>query len=304
VHWKGESDTDDAWRHTISIYKHARYVQVHGKLGRFRQARQLVVQHAWAIDDPQAESLHWLEAATLWNECYQDKFRRPGLVQKLEQQQQQQPPPQPPQPPPALPPLLQRPPSSAPPRADATFPIRGLQRAMVKSMTAAWAAPHFGFADEVVLDPLLRTRDALRGVLAPHGLRLTFLPLLIKAASLALARTPALNGRLDAAGESFTHLAAHNIGVAMDTPRGLIVPNVKGVQGLSLLEIASELARLQALEGELQQSLEYLGTCLGCAPRTGKHSCPSCRTADHADREAPVLVAAVRTPPAHTEPTP
>jgi hypothetical protein len=99
VHWKGESDTDDAWRHTISIYKHARYVQVHGKLGRFRQARQLVVQHAWAIDDPQAESLHWLEAATLWNECYQDKFRRPGLVQKLEQQQQPQPPPQPPQPP-------------------------------------------------------------------------------------------------------------------------------------------------------------------------------------------------------------
>jgi hypothetical protein len=118
---------------------------------------------------------------------------------------------------------------------------------MVKSMTAAWAAPHFGFADEVVLDPLLRTRDALRGVLAPHGLRLTFLPLLIKAASLALARAPALNGRLDAAGEAFTHLAAHNIGVAMDTPRGLIVPNIKGVQELSVLEIALELKRLQGL---------------------------------------------------------
>jgi|1048.fasta_scaffold82909_2 DNA-binding transcriptional MerR regulator len=71
-----------------------------------------------------------------------------------------------------------------------------------------------------------------------------------------------------------------------------------------LSETRAQLARLQALEGELQQSLEYLGTCLGCAPRTGKHSCPSCRTADHADREAPVLVAAVRTPPAHTEPTP
>ena len=117
---------------------------------------------------------------------------------------------------------------------------------MVKSMAAAWAAPHFGFADEVVLDPLLRTRDALRAVLAPHGLRLTFLPLLVKAASLALQRAPALNGRLEAGGEAFTHLGGHNIGIAMDTPRGLIVPNIKGVQDLSVLEIALEMRRLQA----------------------------------------------------------
>ena len=68
-----------------------------------------------------------------------------------------------------------------------------------------------------------------------------------------------------------------------------------------LEETRSQIARLRALETELQQSLEYLGTCLGCAPRTGKHSCPSCRAADHADREAPVLVAAVRSPPASTE---
>ncbi len=44
-----------------------------------------------------------------------------------------------------------------------------------------------------------------------------------------------------------TQRGSHNIGVAMDTPRGLIVPNVKGLQGLSIFGIAQELARLQAL---------------------------------------------------------
>lgn len=41
--------------------------------------------------------------------------------------------------------------------------------------------------------------------------------------------------------------ASHNIGVAMDTSDGLVVPNVKGVQGLTLLEVAAELNRLQEL---------------------------------------------------------
>ena len=48
-------------------------------------------------------------------------------------------------------------------------------------------------------------------------------------------------------GFTFNPLAAHNIGIAMDTPDGLLVPNVKNCQSLSIFEIAAELNRLQVL---------------------------------------------------------
>lgn len=63
-----------------------------------------------------------------------------------------------------------------------------------------------------------------------------------------------------------------------------------------LQETRAHIARLQALEGELSASLDYLRACLRCAPSTGKDSCPRCSAPDHADREAPVLVAAVHAP--------
>ena len=64
-----------------------------------------------------------------------------------------------------------------------------------------------------------------------------------------------------------------------------------------LLETRSQVVRLQALQRELEASLEYLGACLGCAPATTRHACPSCSVPDHADRAAPPLVAAVHAPP-------
>ncbi len=151
---------------------------------------------------------------------------------------------------PAPAPPAPRAPSAAPGGlpADTRVPIRGLQRIMVKSMTAAWDVPHFGYCDEVVMDALMALRGALRPAAEAAGVpKLTFLPLLLKAASLALTQFPTLNAQLSADASELILRGPHNIGVAMDTPRGLIVPSVKGVQALSVLEIAAELARLQAL---------------------------------------------------------
>ncbi len=118
---------------------------------------------------------------------------------------------------------------------------------MVKSMTSAWAVPHFGYCDEVVMDALIEARAALKPAASAAGLKLTFLPFLVKALSMALETHPGLNAQLSGDGQELVLRGAHNIGVAMDTPRGLIVPNVKSVQARSVLEVAQELARLQAL---------------------------------------------------------
>ncbi|PVD23796.1 hypothetical protein C0Q70_17070 [Pomacea canaliculata] len=103
----------------------------------------------------------------------------------------------------------------APIGADRSEPIKGIRKAMVKTMTASLQIPPFGYYDE--------------------------------AASLALLEYPILNSSLDEKCENIIYKASHNIGLAMDTPAGLLVPNVKNVQQLSIFEVAAELNRLQVL---------------------------------------------------------
>uniref|UniRef100_A0A3B4ECU8 Dihydrolipoamide acetyltransferase component of pyruvate dehydrogenase complex n=1 Tax=Pygocentrus nattereri TaxID=42514 RepID=A0A3B4ECU8_PYGNA len=146
-------------------------------------------------------------------------------------------------PPPSIPtPIAPRPVFTG---KDRTEPLKGFQKAMVKTMTAALKIPHFGYKDEVDLTQLVRLRSELKGVAESRGVRLSYMPFFIKAASLGLLHFPVLNASVDEACQNITYKAAHNIGLAMDTPQGLLVPNVKNVQMLSVFEIAVELNRLQ-----------------------------------------------------------
>ncbi|CAL1591799.1 unnamed protein product [Knipowitschia caucasica] len=128
-----------------------------------------------------------------------------------------------------------------------TEPLKGFHKAMVKTMTAALNIPHFGYCDEVDLSRLVSLRKDLQSLTAPQGVRLSYMPFFIKAASLGLLHFPILNASLDEACQNITYKASHNIGLAMDTAQGLLVPNVKNVQTLSVFEIAQELTRLQTL---------------------------------------------------------
>ena len=121
-------------------------------------------------------------------------------------------------------------PSTSPPSvpayltADQTIPISGLQRIMVQTMTTANAIPHFTFGDEVSVDSLAQLRESLKPLMTAQGVKLSFMPFLIKALSLTLRSYPQLNAHTNADCTQLVHRANHNIGIAMDTPKGLAGP--------------------------------------------------------------------------------
>ena len=95
---------------------------------------------------------------------------------------------------------------------------------------AAGRIPQFGYKDEINMDQLVELRALLKARLSEKGVAFSYMPVLIKAVSLALAHHPVLNSTVDPDCTAVTYRADHNVGVAMDTPQGLIVPNIKRVQ--------------------------------------------------------------------------
>jgi 2-oxoisovalerate dehydrogenase E2 component (dihydrolipoyl transacylase) len=131
---------------------------------------------------------------------------------------------------------------------DRIVQLKGYHRLMMQSMTAALQIPHMGFGDELVVTELVRCRRELNDSLQrqpassedsePAKLRLSMLTLLIKACSLALAEHPMVNAVVHDAEACQLRLPSnHNIGIAVDTHRGLVVPVIHSVQKKSLVEI-------------------------------------------------------------------
>ena len=139
---------------------------------------------------------------------------------------------------------------------DKTVPIRGITKAMNKAMSEALTIPHFGYCDEIDIGRLVEVRKRLKSSIAEKGIKLSYMPFFVKACSMSLTEYPIINSYFNAQQETITYKADHNIGVAMDTAHGLLVPNIKSVQLLSVLEIAQELTRLQELgwAGKLGES--------------------------------------------------
>jgi 2-oxoisovalerate dehydrogenase E2 component (dihydrolipoyl transacylase) len=118
---------------------------------------------------------------------------------------------------------------------DTAMEIRGYNRLMVQSMTTSLQIPHMVYGDEI----------NVTGLRTQYRATLPFLPYCIKATSMALTKYPLLNASFDAENNRIMLWADHNIGIAMDTPRGLIVPVIKQVQNKSLSDIVAELQRLK-----------------------------------------------------------
>ncbi|CAM3295408.1 dihydrolipoyllysine-residue acetyltransferase [Halomonas lysinitropha] len=126
-------------------------------------------------------------------------------------------------------------------------PLRGMRAAMARQMVAsASTIPHFQYGEELDVTDLLAMRERLKPEAEARGTKVTLMPFFMKAMALAIRDFPILNSRLNEAGDEIHYLPSCNIGMAVDGKAGLMVPNVKGVERLTLLEIAGEIQRLTA----------------------------------------------------------
>ncbi|BDX06487.1 dihydrolipoyllysine-residue acetyltransferase [Planctobacterium marinum] len=135
-------------------------------------------------------------------------------------------------------------------------PIRGVKAAMAKQMTdSVFTIPHFSVSEEIEMDALIALRQQLKPQFEKQEVKLTFMPIFIKAMSMALKQFPIINAQVNDDCTEVTYFDDHNIGMAVDSKIGLLVPNIKQVQNKSLFEVAQEVNRIveQARAGRLGQ---------------------------------------------------
>jgi len=124
-------------------------------------------------------------------------------------------------------------------------PIKGIKAAMAKQMVASVSSiPHFTFCDEIDLTDLIALRSSLKEQYKQQGIKLTMMPFFIKALSLAMKEYPVLNSKVNDECTELTYFNDHNIGMAVDSKIGLLVPNIKQCQNKSIIDVANAVTRL------------------------------------------------------------
>lgn len=149
-------------------------------------------------------------------------------------------------------------------------PFRGIRRRSAEHLSLAWAViPHVTQQDQADVTELetMRRRQQKRGGEGSADLTLTVF--LIKAVATALRAHPRFNASLDQATGELVLKRYYNIGVAVDTDQGLVVPVVRGVDGKGIRDLATELARLVTRTREGKSTLEDLRSGTFTVTNTG-----------------------------------
>jgi pyruvate dehydrogenase E2 component (dihydrolipoyllysine-residue acetyltransferase) len=128
---------------------------------------------------------------------------------------------------------------------ETVIPYRGLRKKIGDQMVrSAFTAPHFTLVEEVDMTALYDLRKAMKPQAEARGVKITYLPFIMKALCAAVKQHPGLNGILDeAAGEVVTYRDV-NIGFALDTDKGLMVPVINDANRKNVYELSEDLSRL------------------------------------------------------------
>ncbi|WP_175988709.1 dihydrolipoamide acetyltransferase family protein [Bacillus sp. Marseille-Q1617] len=149
--------------------------------------------------------------------------------------------------------------AAAPKAPEGDFPetrekMSGMRKAIAKAMVnSKHTAPHVTLMDEVDVTKLWAHRKKFKEVAAEKGVKLTFLPYIVKALTSALREFPALNTSIDDSTSEIVQKHYYNIGIAADTDKGLLVPVVKNADRKSMFSISNEINELagKARDGKL-----------------------------------------------------
>jgi pyruvate dehydrogenase E2 component (dihydrolipoamide acetyltransferase) len=137
------------------------------------------------------------------------------------------------------------------------IPLRGIRRKIADQMVKAkFTAPDFFYGDEADFTELVTFRKTMAEQLKSEGIKLTYLPFIIKAVISGLKAYPTLNASLDDDAQEVVMKHDYNIGFATDSPNGLFVPVIHHADRLSIIELSQSIQRLaeQVREGKANAS--------------------------------------------------
>ena len=145
-----------------------------------------------------------------------------------------------------------------------TQPLSKINKLSGRNLHRNWVTiPHVTQFDEADITELEDFRKSLKDEYEKKGVKVTFLPFLMKAVVSVLKQYPRFNASLDATGENLILKQYYNLGVAVDTPDGLVVPVVRDVDRKSLVDLAAELMELsQRARDRKLKTKDLQGGCL------------------------------------------
>jgi pyruvate dehydrogenase E2 component (dihydrolipoamide acetyltransferase) len=139
-------------------------------------------------------------------------------------------------------------------RVEERVPLKGIRKVIAQAMTKSmYTAPHVTLMDEVDVTRLVALREKAKPLAEKKGVKLTYLPFIVKAVVAGLRQFPALNASIDDERGEIVYKKYYNVGIATDTENGLLVPVVFDADRKNIWTIAGEIADLakRGREGKL-----------------------------------------------------
>ena len=136
-------------------------------------------------------------------------------------------------------------------------PLSQIRKTIAKNMTRSkHNAAHMSVMDDVEVSELVALREKIKHEYSDKGISISYLPFIIKAITLGIKAYPIMNAELDLDGGNIIYKDYYNIGVAVDTPEGLVVPVIRNADKKSILELASELNEISRKSQERKLTLD------------------------------------------------